>query len=51
MLWWGQIDVESEDRTILIRIRERGSFKSGSAYLNSDFVAVIDKIGVALGQI
>ncbi len=47
----GQIDVESEDRTILIRIRERGSFTSGSAYLNSDFLAVIDKIGVALGQI
>lgn len=47
----GQIDVESEDRTILIRIREKGSFKSGSAYLNSEFVAVIDKIGVALGQI
>ena len=34
----GQIDVESEDRTILIRIRERGSFTSGSAYLNTDFV-------------
>ena len=26
----GQIDVESEDRTILIRIREKGSFTSGS---------------------
>ena len=47
----GQIDVESEDRTILIRIRERGSFTSGSAYLNNDFVKVIDKIGIALGQI
>ena len=47
----GQIDVESEDRTILIRIRERGSFTSGSAYLNSDFVKVIDKIGIAIGQI
>ena len=47
----GQIDVESEDRTILIRIRERGSFTSGSAYLNNEFVKVIDKIGVALGQI
>ena len=47
----GQIDVESEDRTILIRIRERGSFTSGSAYLNTDFVEVIDKIGIAIGQI
>ena len=47
----GQIDVESEDRTILIRIRERGSFTSGSAYLNNEFVEVIDKIGIALGKI
>jgi chemotaxis protein MotB len=47
----GQIDVESEERTILIRIREKGSFTSGSAYLNSDFVKVIDKIGSAIGQI
>ena len=47
----GQIDVESEERTILIRIREKGSFASGSAYLNNDFVKVIDKIGSAIGQI
>ena len=47
----GQIDVESEERTILIRIREKGSFTSGSAYLNNDFVKVIDKIGNAIGQI
>lgn len=47
----GQIDVESEDRTILIRIREKGSFTSGSAYLNNDFVQVVDRIGIALGQI
>jgi chemotaxis protein MotB len=47
----GQIDVESEERTILIRIRERGSFASGSAYLNNEFLTVIDKIGTALGQI
>ena len=47
----GQIDVESEDRTILVRIRERGSFRSGSAYLNNEFVGVVDKIGNALGQI
>ena len=47
----GQIDVESEERTILIRIREKGSFTSGSAFLNNDFVKVIDKIGSAIGQI
>ena len=47
----GQIDVESTARTILIRIRERGSFASGSALLNSSFVGVIDKIAGALTQI
>ena len=47
----GQIDVESTARTILIRIREKGSFASGSALLNSSFVGVIDKIAGALTQI
>ena len=47
----GQIDVESTARTILIRIREKGSFTSGSALLNSSFVGVIDKIANALTQI
>ena len=47
----GQIDVESEARTIVIRIRERGSFTSGSALLNTSFVGVIDKIASALTQI
>ncbi len=47
----GQIDVESTARTILIRIREKVSFASGSALLNSSFVDVIDKIANALTQI
>ena len=47
----GQIDVESEARTIIIRIRERGSFTSGSALLNTSSVGVIDKIASALTQI
>ena len=47
----GQIDVESTARTILIRIREKGAFSSGSALLNSSFVSVIDKIAGALAQI
>ena len=47
----GQIDVESEARTIIIRIRERGSFTSGSALLNTSFVSVIDEIASALTQI
>ena len=47
----GQIDVETTARTILIRIRERGSFASGPALLNTSFVGVIDKIAGALTQI
>ena len=47
----GQIDVESTARTILIRIREKGAFSSGSALLNTSFVSVIDKIAGALVQI
>ena len=47
----GQIDVESTARTILIRIREKGAFSSGSAFLNTSFVSVIDKIASALTQI
>ena len=47
----GQIDVETTAQTILIRIREKGSFASGSALLNTSFVGVIDKIASALTQI
>ena len=47
----GQMVVESPARTILIRIREKGAFSSGSALLNTSFVSVIDKIANALTQI
>ena len=47
----GQIDVESEARTIIIRIREKGSFASGSAQLDIAFLAVLDKTGLALNEI
>ena len=47
----GQIDVESEARTIIIRIREKGSFPSGSAQLDIGFLAVLDKTGLALNEI
>jgi len=47
----GQIDVESEARTIIIRIREKGSFPSGSAQLDMGFLAVLDKTGLALNDI
>ena len=47
----GQIDVESEGRTIVIRIREKGSFPSGSAQLDIGFLGVLDKTGFALNEI
>lgn len=37
----GKIDVESGLSTVTIRIRERGSFPSGSATLNTDFLPVM----------
>jgi chemotaxis protein MotB len=40
----GMIDIEAENRQITIRIRERGSFPSASAELQSQFVPVIGKI-------
>ena len=47
----GQIDVESENRTIIVRIREKGSFPSGSAVLDPSFLEVLDKTAGALAQI
>ncbi|MBL4580972.1 MAG: OmpA family protein [Gammaproteobacteria bacterium] len=45
------IDIESGFRSITIRIRERGSFPSGSANLNIDFVPVMAKLRSALRDI
>lgn len=45
------IDIESGFRSITIRIRERGSFPSGSAKLNTDFVPVMAKLRNALSSI
>ena len=47
----GKIDVEVEGRTITVRIREQGSFPSGSATLDSNFVPVLGRIREALVQI
>jgi len=47
----GQVEVESEGRMITVRIKEKGSFPSGSDRINTDFRPVIDSIGKALGQI
>ena len=45
------IDIESGFRSITIRIREKGSFPSGSANLNIDFVPVMEKLRNALSTI
>jgi len=45
------IDIESGFRSITIRIREKGSFPSGSANLNIDFVPVMAKLRSALSSI
>lgn len=47
----GQLDVVSENRTIVIRIREKGSFSSGSAVLDMGFSSVLDRISTALTDI
>jgi chemotaxis protein MotB len=47
----GKIDVETDGPTIIIKIRERGSFTSGSADLDPSFLPTLDTIGTALGEI
>jgi len=47
----GKVDVESDGRTITVRIREQGSFPSGSATLDTDFVPVMTRIRDALTEI
>jgi chemotaxis protein MotB len=47
----GKVDVESEGRTITVRIREQGSFPSGSADLNTAFIPVMERIRDALVEI
>ncbi|WP_191602482.1 flagellar motor protein MotB [Marinomonas algicola] len=40
----GTVEVETQERTITIRLKEKGSFRSGSAELNYDFIPVIDMV-------
>ena len=47
----GMIDIEAENRAITIRIRERGSFPSASAGLQSEFIPVLGKIRSVLAGI
>lgn len=47
----GMIQVETEDLSIVIRIREKGSFPSGRARFDPAFAAVITKLRESLGEI
>ena len=47
----GKIDVETDGPTIIIKIREKGSFSSGSADLDPNFLPTLMTIGTALGEI
>jgi chemotaxis protein MotB len=47
----GKVDVESDGRTITVRIREQGSFPSGSATLSPEFLPVMERIRNALAEI
>ncbi|MGO2233848.1 type VI secretion system protein TssL [Marinomonas sp. UCMA 3892] len=40
----GTVEIETQEQTITIRIKDQGSFESGSAELNYDFIPVIDLI-------
>lgn len=44
----GQIEIETRGRQIIIRIREQGSFPSGSATLSPDYYDVLDEIQAVL---
>lgn len=47
----GHIEIETRGRKIVIRVKERGSFPSGSATLRKEFVPVMEKIRTALSEI
>ena len=40
----GKIEVETQGKKVIIRIRENGAFRSGSDYIQDRFLPVIDKI-------
>lgn len=46
----GAVDVETEARRIVIRIRERASFPSGAADLREDFRPILNRVGEILKE-
>jgi chemotaxis protein MotB len=47
----GQVELETQGSKIVIRIRESGSFQGGSAYVNDDFLPVLDNIREVLVEV
>lgn len=47
----GQIEVESKEQQIIIRILDQGSFNSGSAVLQKDFIPTLRKVGKVLANV
>jgi chemotaxis protein MotB len=47
----GKVDIETNQRSIVVRIRENGSFPSGSAVLNNDFLPTMARLRDALATI
>jgi chemotaxis protein MotB len=45
------IEIESNGRKIIIRVEEKGSFASGSAELEADFLPVLDKLVEVLASV
>lgn len=46
----GMIEIETEGATVVVRIREKGSFPSGSARFDPAFLPVADKLRDSLAQ-
>lgn len=47
----GKVELETQGSKIVIRIRENGSFGPGSAYVQDDFLPVLDKIREVLVEV
>jgi len=45
------IELETQGRKIIIRVEEKGSFSSGSAHLEDDFLPILDKLVDVLGSV
>jgi chemotaxis protein MotB len=46
----GMLEIETQRQEVMIRIREKGSFPSGSAMLQKSFLPILDKIAKVLDK-